>query len=230
MLSILPSMSGQLSNRHHILGLLGIGAQGEVVRHLPQAHLSVVAGTGDNVIVEGAPVVIQHGGSVSPEQWHHLRQLSTLLQRDDGECAAARGLPVDGQVFGVAFDEVGVPGVLADAQVVVALFASARLSEDVPCVCRVVSTYCSCSYATTRPRCDDRGVWCWSAGLRYLDALTKRPDMFVSLVCVRKGVVGGRNGGGGVNWRYAACLVVLFQTRPCAASTCALSLWLAADL
>lgn len=230
MLSILPSMSGQLSNRHHILGLLGIGAQGEVVRHLPQAHLSVITGTGDNVIVEGAPVVIQHGGSVSPEQWHHLRQLSTLLQRDDGECAAARGLPVDGQVFGVAFDEVGVPGVLADAQVVVALFASARLSEDVPCVCRVVSTYCSCSYATPRPRCDDRGA---GVGRRAYDTWTLSRSGQTCLClfyACEKGVVGERTAATVAIGDSQRVSVVLFQTRPCAASTCALSLWLAGDL
>lgn len=113
-------MSTKLSNRRDILRLFRVGAQGEVVRDPPQAHLSVVTSTGKDVVVERVPVVVQHGGGVSPEQRHGVGQLSTLFQRDDGECAAARRLPVDGQVLGVTFDEVGVPGVLADAQVVVA--------------------------------------------------------------------------------------------------------------
>jgi hypothetical protein len=74
--------------------------------------------------------VVQHGSSVSSEQRHNIRQLSTLFQRDDGECAAAGRLPVDGQVLGVTFHQVRVPCVLADAQVVVACLALAGLSKD----------------------------------------------------------------------------------------------------
>lgn len=130
-LLFLPSVSAELSHRRNILRLFCVGAQGEVVRDPPQAHLSIVTSTGKDIVVERVPVVVQHGGSVSPEQRHGIGQLSALFQRDDGECAAAGRLPVDGQVLGVTFDEVGVPGVLADAQVVVACFALARLSEDV---------------------------------------------------------------------------------------------------
>jgi hypothetical protein len=127
----LPSVSAQLSHRRNILRLFRIAAHGEVVRDPPQAHLSIVTSTGKDVVVERVPVVVQHGGSVSSEQRHDIGQLSSLFQRDDGECAAAGGLPVDGQVLGVTFHEVGVPGVLADAEVVVALLALAGLSEDV---------------------------------------------------------------------------------------------------
>jgi len=123
-------VSAQFADGRDILWLFRIGAHREVVRHPPQAHLSVVASTGKDVVVERVPVVVQHGGSVSPEQWHDIGHLSTLFQRDDGECAAAGRLPVDGQVLGVTFHQVGVPGVLADADVVVTGLALAGLSED----------------------------------------------------------------------------------------------------
>jgi len=123
-------MSAQFANWCDILWLFGVGTHAEVVRDPPQAHLSIVTSTGKNVVVERVPVVVQHGSSMSSEQRHNVRQLSTLFQRDDGECAAAGRLPVDGEVLGVTFDQVGVPCVLADAQVVVAGLALAGLSED----------------------------------------------------------------------------------------------------
>lgn len=158
-------MSAQLSDRCNILWFFGIRAQGEVVRDPPQAHLSIVASTGKDVVVERVPVVVQHGGGVSPEQRHGIGQLSTLFQRDDGECAAAGRLPVDGQVLGVTFHQVGVPGVLADAQVVVAGLALAGLSEDMSWWSRGQDAIVVAIKGIGR------------AGLRYLDALTKRPDM-----------------------------------------------------
>jgi hypothetical protein len=123
-------VSAQFANRRDVLWLFRVGTQGEVVWDPPQAHLSIVTSTGKDVVVEGVPVVVQHGSSVSSEQRHDIGQLSTLFQRDDGECAAAGRLPVDGQVLGVTFDQVGIPRVLADAQVVVAGLALAGLSED----------------------------------------------------------------------------------------------------
>lgn len=159
-------MSAQLANWRDILWLFRIGAQGEVVRDPPQAHLSIVTSTGEDVVVERVPVGVQHGSGVSPEQRHGIGQLSTLFQRDDGECAAAGRLPVDGQVLGVTFHQVGVPGVLADADVVVAGLALAGLSEDM----------------SWRSRGQDAiivgaTVMVKRAGLRYLEALTKRPDI-----------------------------------------------------
>lgn len=123
-------MTTELPYRHDILGLFRIGAHAEVVRNPPEAHLSVVTSTGEDIVVERVPIVVQHGGGMSSEQRHHIRQLSTLFQGDDSECAAARRLPVDRHVFGVTFYNVGVPSVLADAQVVVAGLALARLPED----------------------------------------------------------------------------------------------------
>jgi hypothetical protein len=168
----LPSVTAEFPYGHDILRLLGIGAHAEVVRNPPEAHLSIVTSTGEDVVVERVPIVVQHGGGVSPEQGHDIRQLSTLFQGDDSECAAARGLPVDRHVFGVTFYDVGIPSVLADAQVVVAGLALARLSED-------MSWWPRSQYAI---RCDHWGLIGGLAGradLRYLDALTKRPDMLV---------------------------------------------------
>jgi hypothetical protein len=166
-------VSAQFSYRHDILWLFRVGAQGEVVRHPPQAHLSIVTSTSKDVVVERVPVVIQHGGSVSSEQRHGIRQLSTLFQRDDGECAAARRLPVDRQVLGVTFYEVGVPCILADTQVVVACLALARLSEDVSWRSRGQDGIVGAINGGLAARRKE-------AGLRYLDALTKRPDIGAS--------------------------------------------------
>jgi hypothetical protein len=155
-------VSAQFANRCDILWLFRIRAQGEVVRNPPQAHLSIVTSTGKNVVVERVPVVVQHGGGVSSEQRHGIGHLSTLLQRDDGECAAAGGLPVDGKVLGVTFHQVGVPGVLANAEVVIAGLALASLSEDV----------------SWRWRGQDAIiVGAMRMVLRYFEALTKRPDI-----------------------------------------------------
>jgi hypothetical protein len=155
-------VSAQFANRCDILWLFRIRAQGEVVRNPPQAHLSIVTSTGKNVVVERVPVVVQHGGGVSSEQRHGIGHLSTLLQRDDGECAASGRLPVDGQVLGVTFHQVGVPGVLANAEVVIAGLALASLSEDM----------------SWRWRGQDAIiVGVMRMVLRYLEALTKRPDI-----------------------------------------------------
>lgn len=159
-------MSAQFANRRDVLRLFRIGAQGEVVRNPPQAHLSIVTSTGKNVVVERVPVVVQHGSSVPSEQRHDIGQLSTLFQRDDGECAAAGRLPVHGQVLGVTFHQVGVPGVLADAQVVVAGLALAGLSEDMSWRWRGQDAIIVGATKVIK-----------RAGLRYLEALTKRPDI-----------------------------------------------------
>ena len=159
-------MSAQFANGRDVLWLFRIGAHGEVVRDPPQAHLSIVTSTGKDVVVERVPVVVQHGSGVSPEQRHDIGHLSTLLQRDDGECAAAGRLPVDGQVLGVTFHKVGVPGVLADADVVVAGLALAGLSEDMSWRARGQVAMLDGATAVFK-----------RAGLRYLEALTKRPDI-----------------------------------------------------
>ena len=184
--SNLPSMATELAHRHDILWLFRIGAHAEVVRNPPEAHLSIVTSTGEDVVVERVPVVIQHCGSVSPEQGHDIRQLPTLFQGDNGECAAARRLPVDRHVFGVTFYNVGVPSVLADAQIVVAGLTLARLAED-------MSWWVCSQYAI---QCDDRGGCVGGqADLRYFDALTKRPDMDVDCRGVLYGVVISRSSG-----------------------------------
>ena len=47
------------------------------------------------------PVGIEHGGSVTSKQRDLVGKLAPLVQGNDGECAAARGVPIDRQVLGV---------------------------------------------------------------------------------------------------------------------------------
>lgn len=70
----------------------------------------------------GAPVGVKDGSRVATEQGHDIGQLSTLVDGNDGKGTAAASLPIDRQVLGVGLDQVGVPGILGDAEVVVTLF------------------------------------------------------------------------------------------------------------
>lgn len=70
---------------------------------------------------------------MSPEQWQYLGFFASLFKWYNGKRSTTASLPVDGEVFGVDFDQVGVPSVVADADVVVALFLLRRPAEDVPC-------------------------------------------------------------------------------------------------
>ena len=102
---------------------------------------------------------------MAAEERYDIWQLSTLFERDDSECAAAARFPVDREVFWVGFDEVGVPSILTDAQVIVALFSAGGAAEYVACVAFVSEAF--------------GGAWVGGSGcyVRYLDARTKRPDI-----------------------------------------------------
>ena len=71
--------------------------------------------------IGGAPVGIEDGSRVATEQGHDIGQLSTLIDGDDSKGTTTAGLPIDRQVLGVGLDQVGVPGILGDAEVVVTL-------------------------------------------------------------------------------------------------------------
>jgi hypothetical protein len=58
---------------------------------------------------------------VATEQGHDIGELSTFIDRDDSKGAATAGLPIDREVLGVGLDQVGVPSILGDAEVVVTL-------------------------------------------------------------------------------------------------------------
>ena len=47
------------------------------------------------------PIGIEHGGSVTSKQRDLVGKLAPLVQGNDGECAAARGVPIDRQILGV---------------------------------------------------------------------------------------------------------------------------------
>lgn len=47
------------------------------------------------------PVGIEDSGGMAAKQRDHIRKLSLLIERNDGEGAAAAGLPIDREVLGV---------------------------------------------------------------------------------------------------------------------------------
>lgn len=75
---------------------------------------------------------------MSAEEGHRLWDAALLFEGYDSECAATAGFPINGEVFGVCLwklsmrsdrtrdvadlDQIGVPSVFGDAEVVVALF------------------------------------------------------------------------------------------------------------
>lgn len=48
---------------------------------------------------QGAPIRIQHSSGVSSEERHDIRQLSTLIVRNDSKCASTASFPVDRDIM-----------------------------------------------------------------------------------------------------------------------------------
>jgi hypothetical protein len=132
--------------------LLGVCVERKVLGNLPDEDLAVLGGRGDDAIVERVPVGVEYGGGMSPEEGNLVGQLALLVERDDGERAAARGVPIDRQVLGVDLGEMGlvsvsggrrsrarqahldqvrVPGIATDVEVVVAELLPGGLPENV---------------------------------------------------------------------------------------------------
>lgn len=120
------------------------------------------------------------------KQRDNVRKLALLVYGNDSECATTTGLPIDRDVLRVGLrdgivsgshlwrmvqrwevqpdlDQIGVPGIATNTDVVVTRLFLGRLAKDVACnqVRAVVG-------GGGGGRCDD---------LRYLEALTKRPAM-----------------------------------------------------
>ncbi len=55
----------------------------------------VRASEGRGSVGRYAPVGVQHGRGVATEQGDLVGQLASFAEGDDGECAAAAGLPID---------------------------------------------------------------------------------------------------------------------------------------
>lgn len=67
---------------------------------------------------------------MATEQWHNIGQLSTLIDRDNCEGATTAGLPIDREVLGVGLDQVRVPSILRDAEIVVTLLLLGEGSSE----------------------------------------------------------------------------------------------------
>ena len=115
-------MTRQLADWRHTWNLLGICVEGETLGHFPDEDLAIVGCRSNDAVVKrvptqtstvlsfvaakgsgarDAPVGVEHGGSVASEQRYLVGELSALVQGNDSECAAAAGLPIDGEVLGV---------------------------------------------------------------------------------------------------------------------------------
>lgn len=105
------------------------------------------------------PVRVEHSGGVATEQRYLVGKLAALVEGDDGEGTTTARLPVNGQVLGVGLGcerdkvsirtmkamgsvvsqcivgrylyEVGIPGIVTDAEVIIAELLARRLAEDV---------------------------------------------------------------------------------------------------
>jgi len=67
---------------------------------------------------------------VAAEQGQNIGQLAALVDGNDSEGTAAASLPIDREVLGVGLDQVGVPGILGDAEVVVTLFLQRKTASE----------------------------------------------------------------------------------------------------
>lgn len=87
----------------------------------------------------GVPVGVEDGSGVSAEEGHQLGGAAILVDGNDGESTTTACFPVDGDVLRIGLegmsshvggrvrgcadlDQVGIPSVLRDTEVVVALF------------------------------------------------------------------------------------------------------------
>lgn len=109
-------------------------------------------------VTESSPVSVEHSRSVSAKQRDLIRSFALLAQRDNCKGAASRRLPIDRQVLGVGLcfnsyqhigsrqgrspsrvsqvvvsylHQVRVPGISADAQIIVAKLLLCGLAKDV---------------------------------------------------------------------------------------------------
>lgn len=100
-------MARQLRHGRHILDLLGVGMNREPLGHLPYEDFAVVGPGRDDAVVEGVPVGVEDGSRVAAEERYLVGHLALLVERYDGEGAAAAGLPIDRQVLGVDLSDGG---------------------------------------------------------------------------------------------------------------------------
>lgn len=67
---------------------------------------------------------------MATEQGHNIGQLSALIDRNDSKGATTAGLPIDRKVLWVGLDQVRVPSILRDAEIVVTLLLREEESSE----------------------------------------------------------------------------------------------------
>lgn len=171
------------------LSIVGSGSNDTVVEGIPmrtrQLESQVYCKQGGP---HCSPVSIKHRRSVSSEQRNLLWQATLLIQGNDSKGTTTASLPVHSEVFRVDLathalpvsihpstsiaqaeqpylDQIGVPRIATDVQVIVGGFLPRRLPK-----------YVSLMPMSAR-RVRDRGAGRGEAGevIRYFDARTKRP-------------------------------------------------------
>lgn len=99
---------------------------------------------------EPLPVGVQHRCGVSAEERYLVWQLALLIQRNDSKGTTTRSIPIDRQILGVDlycqygrsssegkgggwvyFDEIRIPSIATDMEVIVSVVLSRGLAENV---------------------------------------------------------------------------------------------------
>lgn len=125
---------------------------------------------------------------MAAEEGHLVGHATPLIDGDDGEGASSGSFPIHCDVFGVSLHQVGVPGILGNAQIIVALFLGEGLADVwwsqsghelhssggwvsiTPFLCSVRRRGLDHSVLAVSSRLTGR-----ARDSRYLEALTKRP-------------------------------------------------------
>jgi len=110
-------------------GLSDAGSE-TLLRDLSDADVAVLRARGDELLVEGREVEVEHGGLVDGHKGH-FGELAGLVVAEDGVDTTTSGLPEHGEVLGVGGKEVGVPAGGGELSVGVALLGLGDLSENV---------------------------------------------------------------------------------------------------
>jgi hypothetical protein len=124
-------VASQTADWRDVRRLLSVRMQRKALWHTPQEDFAIIGARSKQVIIEWIPVGVEDSGSVAAEEGDAIWGPPTLAHGNDSECAASAGFPIDRKVLRVGLDQVRVPGILRDAEAIVALLALGGLSEDV---------------------------------------------------------------------------------------------------
>jgi len=98
--------------------------------HLSDADVAILRAGGDELLVEGREVEVEHSRLVHRHK-RNFTQLASLVVTEDGVHTTTSGLPQHGEVLGVGGKEVRIPASSSELSVGVALLGLGNLSKHV---------------------------------------------------------------------------------------------------